>query len=103
MDIESNSAWHGVRCCNRHAGDIAVTGEGTDTMSRKPKVRTEKYVVDVCFGGCFALFPDNTIRLFRDQPECLAAIKANATARKREVLVSRIEWQFRSQTVTEDL
>jgi len=68
--------------------------------TRKPTVRTQKFVVDVCYGGCWALFPDDTVRQFADEAECTKAIQhyARKQTKAREILVSRIEWRARGET-----
>jgi len=68
-------------------------------------VKTEAYTVDVCNGGCYALFPDGTVRRFRNETECAVEIGryARKNTRKKEIKVSKIEWRFRDRTVTEEI
>lgn len=99
--MEGTSA---VPSANPRAGRDANANVGAGTMAVKTTVK--KYKVDVCHGGCYALFPDGTVRAFRDKPECLEAIKTHHDKRrvgKNEIAVSVIEWSYRDRTVTEKL
>ncbi len=63
-----------------------------------------KYVVDVCIGGCYALFPDSTIRQFRDKAECEKAIRRYEKRLAKQVTrVAMIEWQYSDGTVPQEI
>ncbi len=74
-------------------------------MSTKPSVKKDKYIVDVCYDGCFALFPDSSVRKFDTIGEAEAAIRFEARhkANKKTIHVAVIEWNARDKQVTESI
>jgi hypothetical protein len=72
----------------------------------KPKVTKEKYSVDVCRGATVALFPDGTVRPFRNTEECLFDIKQDQGKRKvkaDEMRVAIIQWNYSNCSITEEV
>lgn len=65
----------------------------------------QKYIADVCYGGVFALFPDGTVRAFKDQDECLIAIQKShrkaSRKNKENTIISVITWNYRDRLVEE--
>lgn len=77
-------------------------------MGSKVPVKKDKYTVDVCFGGVYALFPDSTVRKFQTMDEAEAAIRQDCRHRankkaKGAIHVAVIEWTARDVVVEETI
>jgi len=81
-----------------------IGGTYTPNDAAEEPIKRFKYVIDVCFGGCFALFPDDTVRKFENVEECRTAILADHSKKRpgpNAVIVSTVEWQFRDHQLKE--
>jgi hypothetical protein len=87
---------------------IGDTKEHNLGMDRSPKgiaIKKDRYIVDVCYGGVYALFPDSTVRAFKTMDEAETAIRQDCKRRidKKSIHVAVIEWNARDKEVEETI
>lgn len=77
----------------------------TDQKPKRPAVKKERYIVDVCYGGLYALFPDSSVRTFRTMDEAEISIRQDCRRRadKKAIHVAVIEWNARDKEVEETI